>query len=247
MGIRDRFTSGGAKKGIGGRAVVLVNKGGGQVTSASAARSLLRVEVRPLPEGTGPDATISKLLPSYVAHLVTAGMELPVLLDEETGEPVGLMKEGLDEAMGTYFLGLEPEHGTWGAALAAKQKALKEDTGFLGDIRHGIGQLKDSAAAAKALPKGLKDTTSEWKSELSKLGGESHPAGEPIDGVGFDDWVRLRKTIADRSIDASGEEAFAESEGVAAGKWPSIEAGWRQQIQWNQAARALYDQAMGNG
>jgi hypothetical protein len=243
MGLLDRLK--GRGRGVPGRAVVVVNRSPGPETGKASLRSQLRARLRPLPDGNGPEGDISQLVPSHQAHLVTAGMEVPALLDPETGQPVGVVQEGLDEAIGRHYLAIEPEHGTWEAALAAKQKALRQETGMFGDVRHGIDQVKGVAGAARALPGGLLGAAREWKDGIAAMGGDEHPAGEPVEGVGFDAWVSIKAALAhDPAAAATGESAYAESHGVPSGRWQAINSTWEQQVRWNQNARALYDKAM---
>lgn len=133
MGLLDRFSRG--ARGVPGRALVVVNRSPGPETGKSSLRTRLRTRLRPLPEGSGPEADVSQWVPSHQAHLITSGMEVPVLLDPVTNEPVGVRQDGLDEAIGSYYLGLEPAHGTWEAALQAERKKLRQDTGALGDVQ----------------------------------------------------------------------------------------------------------------
>ena len=241
MGVLDRVKRGG--RGVPGRAVVVVNRSGGPEPSTSSVRELLRAQLRPLPDGSGPENDVSQTLPSYQAHLITAGMEIPALLDPETHKPVGVSQEGLDEAIGRYYLGIEPEHGTWEAALEAKRDVLRKTEGPLGDVRHGIDQVKDVGAAAKALPGGLRSAVREWRAGFKELG-DDHPAGSPAEGVSFDAWVDVKAGLAREAVPESGAARYAEQHGIPAGRWDAVNSHWEQQVQWNQNARALYDQAM---
>lgn len=243
MGLRDRLGLGG-KKGAPGRAVVVVNRTGGRDSGTSSIATLLRARLKPLPEGSGPEGDISQLLPSKQVHLITAGMEVPALLDAESNQPIGLSKEGLDEAIGRYYLALESEHGNWEQALKAKRKELKREEGILGPVQDHVGDLRDLADAAKAAPGGLRDAARSWKEEVKKLGGESHPAGDPVEGVGFDDWVEIRVGLSRDGISAGEEIAYAERQGVPPGRWQAINATWEQQITWNTTAKSMYEQAM---
>ena len=246
MGLRDRLGRGGAT-GVSGRAVVLVNRTGGRDSGTSSVATLLRARLTPLPEGSGPEGELSQMLPSKQVHLITAGMEVPALLDPASHQPVAISKEGLDEAIGRYYLAVEPEHGDWQRALRAKQEALRQDEGLLGPIKEHIGDLRDVADAAKAAPRGLRDAARTWKQELKKLGGESHPAGEPIEGVGFDDWVRISVGLSREQVPVSETIAYAEREGVPPGRWEAINATWEQQVVWNTTARSMYEKAMAEG
>ncbi len=246
MGLRDRLGRGGTT-GVSGRAVVLVNRTGGRDSGTSSAATLLRARLTRLPEGSGPEGDISQTLPSKQVHLITAGMEVPAVLDPASHRPVAISEEGLDEAIGRYYLALEPEHGDWQHALRAKQESLRQDQGLLGPIREHVGDLRDVAGAAKAAPRGLRDAARTWKQELTKLGGESHPAGDPVEGVGFDDWVRIRVGLSREQVPASETVAYAEREGVPSGRWEGINATWEQQIRWNTTARSMYDKAMTDG
>ena len=185
MGFLDRVRRG--DRGVPGRALVIVNRSSGPEPGESSLRLLLRARLRPLPDGSGPENDVSQMLPSHQVHLITAGMDIPALLDPETHMPVGIAQEGLDEAIGRYYLDLEPEHGSWEGALKAKRNAVGKAEGPLGEIRHGIEQLKDAGAAAKALPGGLRNTVKEWKTGLKELG-DDHPAGAPVEGVSFEAW-----------------------------------------------------------
>ena len=243
MSLLDRLR-GRDPDGVPGRAVVVVNRSGGPETAVSSTRSLLKARLRPLPEGSGPEGDISQMVASHDAHLLTAGMEVPALLDADTREPLGVRADGLDEAIGRYYLTLEPEHGTWEAALAAKRKHLRQDTGLLGDVRHGLNQVRDAGAAAAALPGGLRGAAKEWKAALAGMGEDAHPAGDPVEGVGFDAWVAVRVALA-RDGAEHGEAAVAEAHGIPAGRWEVIDSTWEQRVRWNQNARALYEQALG--
>jgi hypothetical protein len=242
MGLLDRVTRGG--RGMPGRALVIVNRSPGPERGKVSLRTLLRVRLRPLPEGSGPDNDVTQLVPSHQAHLITAGMEIPALLDPETQQPVGVQKEGLDEAIGRHFLGLEPQHGTWEAAFKAKRKELRQDTGVLSDVRHGIDQVRNVKDAAKSLPGGVSDTASEWKAGLAEIGGDDHPAGEPVEGVGFEAWVEVKAGLSRDSVPEDGQRAYAEEHGVPAGRWDVVNSTWEQRVQWNQLASTLYAKAM---
>jgi hypothetical protein len=242
MGLLDRFSKG--DRGVPGRALVVVNRSPGPETGRSSLRTRLQAQLRPLPEGSGPDAEVRQMVPSHQAHLITSGMEIPALLDPDTKEPLGVEQDGLDEAIGRYYLGLEPEHGTWRAALDAKRKAIDQDTGLLGDVRFGIDQVKGVTGAARALPGGLRATTREWKAALGAMGGDEHPAGEPVDGVSFEAWVAIKAALSREPRAPADESAYAESQGVPAGRWQEVNATWEQRVHWNQNARALYDKAL---
>jgi hypothetical protein len=235
MGLFDRLKPG--RRGVPGRAVVIVNRSPGPEVGASSMRTLLDARLRPLPEGAGPEMDVRQLVPSHHAHLITAGMEVPALLDPDSQAPVGVQDEPMDEASGRYYLRLEPEHGTWEAAVQAKRKELKQTTGVLGDVRHGLDQLKDAGAAAKALPGGLRAAAKEWKTGIASMGNEGHPAGEPFEGVGFDEWVQARVAMA------CGAAPPAE----LATRWHAVNAHWETQVKWNTNARAMYEQAMRDG
>ena len=180
------------------------------------------------------------MMPSWQVHLLTAGMEVPALLDRESNEPVGIASEGLEEAIGRFYLELEPEHGTWEKALAARRKSLRQAEGVLGPVKEEVEQ---AAETIRELPGGLRDTVREWKRGLSELG-EDHPAGSPVEGVGFDAWVEIKATIARESVAPGAQAGFAEGRGVPPGRWGAVDAHWEQQVKWNQSAAALYDQKM---
>lgn len=245
MGLLDRVKRSG--RGVPGRAVVVVNRSGGAEPGSSSVRRLLRARLRPLPDGSGPENDISQLLPSHHVALITAGMEIPALLDPDTHAPTGVAQEGLDEAIGRYYLGLEPEHGSWEGALEAQRKELGKVEGTLGDIRHGVDQVKDVAAAARALPGGLRNAVKEWKTELKELGNEQHPAGPPVEGVSFDAWVEVRAGLVRDAVPAADEGPYAEKRGIPPGRWDAVNSHWEQQVKWNTSARALYDEAMAEG
>ena len=156
------------------------------------------------------------------------------MLDPDSRAPLGFQEESLDEAIGRYYLELEPEHGTWEAAIQARRKELRRTTGVLGDVRHGLDQLKDAGAAAKALPGGLRAAAREWKAGVAAMGDEGHPAGEPFEGVGFDEWVAVRVAIARGSSPPAALEA----------RWADVDAHWELQVKWNATARGMYDRAM---
>jgi hypothetical protein len=242
MGLLDRF-SGGAR-GVPGRALVVVNRSPGPETGKSSLRTKLRARLRPLPEGSGPEGDVSQWVPSHQAHLITSGMEVPALLDPASNEPVGVEQDGLDEAIGRYYLGLEPEHGTWEAALQAERNKLRQDTGPLGDVRYGLDQVKGVAGAARALPGGLRDTAREWKAGLASMGDDGHPAGEPVEGISFEAWVQIKAALSLEPKPPAEESAYAESQGVPAGRWQAVNSTWEQRVHWNQNARALYVEAM---
>ncbi len=180
------------------------------------------------------------MMPSWQVHLLTAGMEVPALLDRESNEPVGIASEGLEEAIGRFYLGLEPEHGTWERALAARRKRLRKAERVLGPVKEEVEQ---AAEAIRELPGGLRDTVRGWRRGLAELG-ESHPAGSPVEEVGFDAWVEIKAAIARDSVAPGAQAGFAEGRGVPPGRWSAIDAHWQQQVTWNQSARALYDQRM---
>lgn len=243
MGLRDRLGLG-SRKGVPGRAVVVVNRTGGRDSGTSSIATLLRARLKPVPEGSGPEADISQMLSSKQVHLITAGMEIPAVLDPESNQPIGISKEGLDEAIGRHYLALEPEHGDWERALKAKQKELKKAEGPLGPIREHVGDVRDLTDAARAAPGGLRDAARTWKKEVKKLGGESHPAGDPVEGVSFDDWVGIRVALSREGTPASEASAYAEHEGVPSGRWDAINSTWEQQIAWNMTAKSMYEKAM---
>jgi hypothetical protein len=235
VGFLDRLKMG--NRGVPGRALVLVNRSPGPETGESSLRTMLDVRLAPLPEGAGPEADVRQLVASHQAHLVTAGMEVPAVLDPDSRAPLGVQEESLNEAIGRYYLELEPEHGTWEAAIEAKRKELRRATGVLGDVRHGLDQLKDAGAAAKALPGGLRAAAREWKAGVAAMGNEGHPAGEPFEGVGFDQWVEIRAAMARGS--APPAELGA--------RWDTVNAHWETQVKWNATARAMYEKAMQEG
>lgn len=243
MALRNRLGLSG-KRAVPGRAVVVVNRTGGRDSGTSSIATLLRARLKPLPEGSGPEGDVSQMLRSRQVHLITGGMEVPALLDPGNNQPVGISKEGLDEAIGRFYLALEPEHGDWEQALKTKRKALRKAEGPLGPVREHVGDLRDITDAAKAAPGGLRDTARTWKQEVKKLGGESHPAGAPVEGVGFDDWVEIRVGLSREGISAGEEIAYAERQGVPSGRWKAINSIWEQQIAWNMTAKSMYEQAM---
>jgi len=235
MGMLDRFKSGDA--GVPGRALVLVNRSPGLETGESSMRTLLDVRLLPLPEGAGPNADVRQLVPSHQAHLITAGMEVPAMLDPGSQAPTGVVVDSVDEAIGRYYLRLEPEHGTWEAAIQAKRDELRRTTGVLGEVRHGLDQLKDARAAAKALPGGLRSAARDWKAGISATGNEGHPAGEPFEGVGFDAWAEIRAAMARGRVSPADLPA----------RWDAVNAHWEVQVKWNATARAMYEKAMREG
>jgi len=180
------------------------------------------------------------MMPSWQAHLLTAGMEVPALLDRESNEPVGIASEGLEEAIGRFYLELEPEHRTWERALEARRKRLREAESVLGPIKEDV---QHAAETIRELPGGLRDTVREWRKGLAELG-DDHPAGSPVEGVGFDVWAEIKAAIARDSLAPGAQAGFAEGRGVPPGRWSAIDAHWQQQVKWNQSARALYDQRM---
>jgi hypothetical protein len=244
MGLLDRVKRG--DRGVPGRALVIVNRSSGREPASSSLRSQLRARLRPLPDGSGPESDVSQILPSHQVHLITAGMEIPALLGPETHKPVGVTQEGLDEAIGRYYLGLEPEHRSWEAALAAKRDALRKTEGPLGDVRYGIDELKDAVAAATALPGGLRDTFRQWKTALKELGYD-HPrrrarGRRQLRGLG------RGEGRPDPRRDTGGNEgSYAEERGVPAGRGDAVNSTWEQRVKWNQTARALYQKAMAEG
>jgi hypothetical protein len=189
---------------------------------------------------------VSRLAPSHHAYLITAGMEVPALIDPDTGRPVGIPAEGLDEAIGRYYLAVVPQHGTWQEALDARRRTLRRDTGMLGDVRYGIDQVRDVGAAARAAPRGILGAAREWKSALTSMGGDHHPAGDPVEGIGFEAWVEIRAALSREPAAGAqvDESAYAEARGIPAGRAPAIDSTWQQRVEWNQNARALYVKAM---
>lgn len=129
--------------------------------------------------------------------------------------------------------------------LSLGQVVLRVE-GPLGEVRHGIEQLKDAGAAAKALPGGLRDTVKEWKTGLKGLG-EDHPAGAPVEGVSFDAWVEVKAGLSRDAVPEANEGPYAETHGVPAGRWDAVNSTWEQRVEWNQLARALYEKAMAEG
>lgn len=241
MSLLDRLR--GRGPGVPGRAVVVVNRSPGPETGKSSVRTLLKAHLRPLPEGSGPEGDVSHAVASHHAHLVTAGMEVPALLDPDSRQPLRVLADGLDEAIGRHYLALEPEHATWEAALAAKRKQLRRDTGVFGDVRHGFDQLRGVKDAAAALPGGLRGAAKDWKAALAGMGEDAHPAGEPVEGVSFEAWVEVRVGLSREGTDTD-EAAYAESHGIPAGRWAVVNSTWEQRVHWNQHARALYDKAL---
>jgi len=63
-------------------------------------------------------------------------------------------------------------------------------------VQHGLDQLKDARAAARALPGGLRAAARDWKAGIAAMGNEGRPAGEPVEGIGFDEWVEIRVAMA---------------------------------------------------
>jgi hypothetical protein len=242
VGLIDRFKPGGS--GVAGRALVVVNRSPGPETGKSSVRTVLRARLRPLPEGSGPESDVTELVASHQAYLITAGMEVPAMLDPDTRQPVGVEKEGLDEAIGRYYLALEPHHGTWETAFAAKQKDLRQATGALADVRHGLEQIRNVKDAARALPGGVRDTAKEWRAGLAELGGDAHPAGESVEGVSFEAWLEVKVALSRGSVPGAQASTYAESHGVPVGRWEAVNSTWEQRVHWNQNARALYVEAM---
>ena len=121
MGLFDRVKGG--SRSAQRLAVVIVKRFPGQERGKASLRTRLRARLRPLPEGSGPEGDVTQLVPSHQAHLITAGMEVPALLDPDTSQPLCVQKDGLDEAIGRHYLGLEPEHGTWEAAFGASGRS----------------------------------------------------------------------------------------------------------------------------
>lgn len=144
---------------------MVVNHFPGVETGQSSVRTTASMRLQVLPDGDEQD--FRGLIPTIHAELITAGMEIPVLVDD--AEIVGL-GEPMDEAIGGYFMALEPESfPSWQAAFDAKVKQVQRTTGMFGDIHHLVDQAKDAAATAKEMPDYVRDAKRDWSSAIGEM------------------------------------------------------------------------------
>ncbi len=64
-------------------------------------------------------------------------------------------------------------------------------------------------------------------------------AGDPIEGVGFEEWIEIDVGLIRDRVPPDGHDAYAQDRGVAAGRWSSIDAAWHARVRsdWRLGAR----------
>lgn len=144
---------------------MLVRATPGLEPGENAKLSLSDIKLRVLPDGG--EQRLRKLIPTIHNEMIRAGMEIPVLIDDD-GKVVDL-GEPMDEAIGRYFLAQNPDHGTWQNAYATKLEAMQRYTGLTGNVRWYVDSAKDIVQTAKDTPGEIKSIADDWKSALSDL------------------------------------------------------------------------------
>lgn len=136
-------------------------------------------------------------------------------------------------------LGPRPERGsmTTPAGKAATDEEQHPAMGFLKDLKNMTATASSMAGQAQAVQAAAlhQQTAAAAPADLSD------PAFAPIHGVTLDEYARISAQLVRSG--ASGipaVQAFAEGQGVPAGRWAEVQQGWVQRMAQSMEVRTRY-------